>query len=639
VSANTLLKILLVEDNQINQLMAQGTLSHLGHEVAVASDGSEAVELCKANRYDLILMDLMMPVMDGFEASRSILQHCREESIPPPTIIALTATLTDNDKSRCREHGMQQWLNKPIDLQEFQSVASTLGGAQETSPQHETPQNEPSTSIQADDLLSRIKDKDALQHIVELFCQSYPLRLAELRDSLSPGAHPMARRAAHTLKGNFLNFACKRGAEISHALEHAIEESRWPEAQESLVQLEEQCRNVERDLTELLKRPAKTENNPTEYRPGEGFSVIVADVDPANRAICAAALKAEGYEVTEAADGEQVLGLLENSDIDVVLMGVFMSHLGGFETCRRIKSNAETQMIPVLLVTALDERAARISGMDAGADEFITKPIDPREVSLRVRNAARGKELYDQLQSSFEELKRLEELRDGLTHMLVHDLRTPLTAIKGYAGLLVSGFGAGLSPQQQTFAEKIVIQSNRLVDMVSAILDVSRLESDQMPLKLEKTDLSLLLFEQGEQFSGLPDCHMHLDIADSIILACDSDLIKRVVANLLSNAFKYTPKDETVTLRLRAHDEFATVEVLDKGPGVPVELREKIFEKFAQVEGESHKRPYSSGLGLTFCQLVVQKHNGDIGVDEGPNGGSRFWLTLPLQQPPRKELE
>ena len=98
----------------------------------------------------------------------------------------------------------------------------------------------------------------------------------------------------------------------------------------------------------------------------------------------------------------------------------------------------------------------------------------------------------------------------------------------------------------------------------------------------------------------------------------------------MSNAFKYTPKGETVTLRLTTDSSVAKVEVLDKGPGVPEESREKIFEKFTQVEGETHKRPYSSGLGLTFCQLVIQKHGGEIAVDEAPGGGSRFWFTLPL---------
>lgn len=621
------LQILLVEDNQVNQLMAQGTLAHLGHEVDVASDGQEALEAAKAKKFDLILMDLMMPVMDGYQSSQAILEHCERQALAPPVIIALTATLTEEEIKKCEAHGIKKWLSKPIDPNDFQELTNSLNPSFPTT----KPAQSPEPPLQQAALMSRVRNSDSLAKIAELFRASFPERLKELRNSLNQERATLARRAAHTLKGNFLNFASPQGASLAERLERAIEKSQWKQAEEMLPELELECQRVDEALQQLLAEPSHlSSSEESTDGPGTGFKVIVADVDPANRAICAAALEADGYEVIEAGDGEQVLQLLSEHSVDVVLMGVFMANLGGFEACRRIKADEKTSMTPVLLVTAMDERGARLSGMDAGADDFITKPIDPREVSLRVRNAARGKELYDKLQTSFEELKRLEELRDGLTHMLVHDLRTPLTAIKGYASLLVAGFGAGLTPQQQTFAEKIVAQSNRLVEMVSAILDVSRLESDQMPLEKAKADLSLLLFEQSEQFSGLPDCDLKLEIADGVTLQCDAGLVGRVVANLMSNAFKYTPKGETVTLRLTTNSHLAKVEIIDKGPGVPPESREKIFEKFTQVEGETHKRPYSSGLGLTFCQLVVQKHGGEIAVDEAQGGGSRFWFTLPL---------
>lgn len=607
----------------------------MGHQVELASDGREAVEMTENKAFDVILMDLVMPVMDGFEASRSILDNARSSGREAPFIIAVTATLTEEDKAKCRDCGMDRWLSKPIDPTEFGSLMKELSSlSTETAGAVAEPSKSgsPDSPIAAADLLSRVRDPSSLALIVSLFQESYPHRLQELRESLNPENAVVARRAAHTLKGNFLNFASTSGAKAAQELEHAIEQTQWQRAHDLLPPLEQECMAAEKALVALLEAPPIEALSSSEGEgPGRGFTVIVADVDPANRALCASALKADDYEVLEASDGQQVLHLLQVQNVDVVLLSVFMSQLGGFETCRRIKAQEKTKMIPVLLVTALDERGARLSGMDAGADDFITKPIDPREVSLRVRNAARSKGLYDQLQASFEELKQLEELRDGLTHMLVHDLRTPLTAIKGYASLLVAGFGQGMTPQQKTFAEKIVGQSNRLVEMVSAILDVSRLESDQMPLNLDKCDLTLLLYEQAEQFSGLPDHNLHLNFADGVLLKCDGELIKRVVGNLLSNAFKYTPKEEAVTLELVVDGGFAKVSVVDKGPGVPVEARARIFEKFSQVEGETHKRPYSSGLGLTFCQLVIQKHGGEIAVDDGEEGkGSRFWFTLPL---------
>jgi two-component system sensor histidine kinase/response regulator len=630
------LQILLVEDNLVNQLMAQGTLTYLGHDVTIAGDGQEAVDWFKVRPFDLILMDLMLPIKDGYQATAEILSLCQEEGKTPPPIVALSATLEDAEKARCREVGITQWLSKPISPEEFQTLIESLTPVPPPPPASPPPESgapPPAASpINSADLMRRVRDPDALSQIVDLFVKSYPTRLKEVEGSLSPELVSIARRAAHTLKGNFLNFGSTAAAEAAHHLSLAIDEGRWEEVRAGLPGLGAHCASVEQALRQLMgttpvPRPVEVGESST----GAGFTVIVADGDPANRALCSAALRAGGYEILEAEDGNEVLRLLAGADADVVLMGVLMAGLDGFETCRRIKADVATQMIPVLLLTARDERESRIEGMDAGADDFLSKPVDPNEVSLRVRNAARGKALFDRLQQSFEELQELEKLRDGLTHMLVHDLRTPLTAIKGYASLLTTGFGAGLTPQQKSFAEKMLVQSNRLVEMVSGILDVSRLESNQLPLNRAKVDLALLLMTQSDQFTGLPEHLLELEMADGVHANCDQELIGRVVANLLANAFKYTPKGSAVTLQLSANGAMATISVVDKGPGVPEASRQKIFEKFSQVEGEDHRRPYSSGLGLTFCQLVVQKHDGAIGVDEGPGGvGSRFWFTLPL---------
>jgi CheY-like chemotaxis protein len=120
------MQILLVEDNPINLLMAQGTLSYLGHEVTAASNGAEAVAAAKLRPFDLILMDLMMPVMDGYQASAEILAHCQALGQAPPAIVALSASLGDGEKEQCREHGITRWISKPISPDEFQDLTQAL---------------------------------------------------------------------------------------------------------------------------------------------------------------------------------------------------------------------------------------------------------------------------------------------------------------------------------------------------------------------------------------------------------------------------------------------------------------------------------------------------------------------------------
>ena len=609
------LNILVVEDNEVNQLMTRGALEYLGHRVTIAPDGVVAVELAHDEHFDVVLMDLMMPGITGYEASRTILSRARERGGPLPKIWAHTAEISDEDIARCRESGINRWLSKPIDPDEFAGLCD------------EGP-------LLQNELFSRVKNVDALRKVAQLYGEGYPQRLKELRQAVAERHSEAALRVTHTLKGNLLNFSAPVGARLAQELEALVGSGNWEQAAAVLPEFETACREVEQALSELIAEPLEPPRETTRLRSeGTETLVLVADADDANRAVCATALQNEGYRVVEAHDGQEVLELLESEPVAVVLMGVVMDRLGGFEACRQVKANPRTQMIPVLLVTALEEPSARIDGMDAGADDFINKPIDPREVSLRVRNAARGKSLYDQLHTSFEELQRLEQLRDGLTHMLVHDLRTPLTAIKGYATLLSSSFSAGMSEQQQKFAQKIVSQSNRLVDMVSEILDVSKLESDEMPLDIGAVNLSSLCRELSEEWAGIPENQLVLEAVPGIVIQADGELLSRVLSNLLSNAFKYTPADKPVTVRLLKSQGEVEIQVLDQGPGVPDEFKQKIFEKFGQVSGSEHKRAQSSGLGLAFCQLVVEKHGGSIGVRDGSDGGRVFWLKLPVYQP------
>lgn len=121
------LEILLVEDNLVNLMMAQGTLAALGYEVATAGNGLEAVEAFKKQQsINLILMDLLMPVMDGLEASSQILAYCQEQNLKPPAIVALSASMELDDQTRCQEHGITRWLNKPIMPNEFEELLREL---------------------------------------------------------------------------------------------------------------------------------------------------------------------------------------------------------------------------------------------------------------------------------------------------------------------------------------------------------------------------------------------------------------------------------------------------------------------------------------------------------------------------------
>jgi two-component system sensor histidine kinase/response regulator len=356
--------------------------------------------------------------------------------------------------------------------------------------------------------------------------------------------------------------------------------------------------------------------------------VLVVDDEPKNVQLLTDLLESRNYSVCTATDGEQGLAVARERLPDVVLLDVMMPRLNGFEVCRRLKTEQRTAMIPVLLVTSLDARQDRIAGIDAGANDFLTKPIDSADLILRVRNAAATRQLHQQVATQLRQLQDLEKARDTLTHMIVHDLRSPLTGLRAYLDLLK--MAADGSADVLEYASEAQVIALRLTEMISQVLDVSRMESGQMPLALKETNLTALL-PQAVASLGPPPSEITVAYelpSSPVSISCDPDLVSRVVVNLVGNAFKFTPKKGRVCVGLADEPDRVRITVEDNGPGIPPEFRTKVFEKFGQAPLGQASGTRSSGIGLTFCKLAVEAHGGRIGLESPPGSGARFWIEL-----------
>jgi two-component system sensor histidine kinase/response regulator len=363
--------------------------------------------------------------------------------------------------------------------------------------------------------------------------------------------------------------------------------------------------------------------------------ILVVDDEPRNVLLLQDLLESRGYTVWIATDGEQGLAVAQERSPDVVLLDVMMPRVSGFDVCRRLKADQATAMIPVLLLTSLDAREDRLAGIGAGANDFITKPIDTGDLLLRVRNAVTAKRLHDELTSQFRKLEELQAARDTLTHMIVHDLRSPLTGLQSYLDLLRLAVAAGSNDEVLEFARDAHDLAGKLKEMVSQVLDVSRLESGEMPLSPKDTDLVELLPRAVATLGPAPDGIgvIYETAAQPFVIACDGDVMTRVVANLVGNAFKFVPRRGEVRIGLERSNGVVRVTVSDNGPGIEPEHRQVIFEKFGQAPLGRAGKARSTGLGLTFCKLAVEAHGGKIGVDSCAGGGARFWIELPLRKP------
>jgi len=232
-----------------------------------------------------------------------------------------------------------------------------------------------------------------------------------------------------------------------------------------------------------------------------------------------------------------------------------------------------------------------------------------------------------------QQLRDLEQMRETFTHMLVHDLRSPLTGVSGSLELLREAVASHNDTDMTEVADQGLAVVASLTEMISSLLDVGRFEAGKMPLHKKDIDARepvrhavLSLQGMATIFRAPVECVLP---ENPVSVSCDADLIGRVVANLLGNAIRYLAGGAGIRVVAEARPDGVRVAVIDKGPGIPAEYRDKIFEKFGQVEDGKPRQKYSSGLGLAFCKLAVEAHGGTIGVDSEVGQGSTFWFELP----------
>ncbi|MFH1397237.1 MAG: ATP-binding protein [Candidatus Omnitrophota bacterium] len=245
------------------------------------------------------------------------------------------------------------------------------------------------------------------------------------------------------------------------------------------------------------------------------------------------------------------------------------------------------------------------------------------------------REYTDRLNESYKKLQALERLKDSLTHMIVHDLNNPLTAISGELQLLKmeeSEFNA----EQKKGLNSAFTATEDLKRMISNLLDINKMEENKLKLNYEKFKLEGLVQEVSDQMSfraQIGNKTISLDTTrDMPEMSADKELIRRTIANLVNNAIKYSPSGGNVLIKtfFNKEDNNFHIQVKDSGEGIPEEYLKKIFDKFVQVENEKAKMGH--GLGLTFCKMAVEAHGGKIWAESELDKGITFYFTIPASK-------
>jgi signal transduction histidine kinase len=370
--------------------------------------------------------------------------------------------------------------------------------------------------------------------------------------------------------------------------------------------------------------------------------ILIVDDSEDSLTLITRELERAGFAVTTALGGAEALDCARADPPDLILLDGVMPDIDGFETCQRLKADPALASIPVLMWTALDSTDDIVRGLEAGAQDYVTKPFVPEVLHARIRSALRGKLDHDTLlkmNQSLEHSRRaasdaLTVRTEFLSHVS-HELRTPLASLNQLLAIVLDGLAGPISAEQREYLGICLRNARQLRSMISDLMDVTRVQNGklrvtQRPLELSAVIEDVIETERSAVLAKGLTLTAHLDTLPAVL--ADDVRIRQVLTNLIDNAIKYSAEGGKIELcagRDARHASFVRIAVRDTGCGVAPEARQRIFEYMQQESDDDWRSRKGLGIGLYLCKELVTRHGGEIWVESEPGKGSTFCFTLP----------
>lgn len=361
----------------------------------------------------------------------------------------------------------------------------------------------------------------------------------------------------------------------------------------------------------------------------KGLILVVDDV-PQNLQVLRSTLQKEGYRIAAANNGQVALRYLQKEVPDLILLDVMMPEINGFEVCREIKSQKIFNDVPVIFLTARTEVEDVIAGFDAGGVDYITKPFNMAELLMRVKTHMELKLARDQLLAYTEELKALNEEKTEFLSIASHDLKNPLTAVLMHAETIAQDPEA--QPYVQERGSAILHSGRRMMDIITNLLDINRLESGRLEPEKELFDVQDLLTELvlgHERQARAKHLTLEWKPTDALMLLnTDWQLFAQILENLLSNAIKYSPEGKTITIGVVDGDQIKCY-IKDQGPGFTESDKAKMYRKFSRLSARPTGGEHSTGLGLSIVKRLTSLLGAELSCESTVGEGATFFVSLP----------
>ena len=369
----------------------------------------------------------------------------------------------------------------------------------------------------------------------------------------------------------------------------------------------------------------KVEGHQTDHIRASHARILVVDDQPSNVQVVGLILGTLGHEIIPASDGPTALKRVAAVTPDLILLDLLMPGMSGRDVCLELKKNPEWRDVPVIFLSAADDKDLIVSALDAGGVDYITKPFNQAELVSRVRTQLALKAARDRL-------KELAEDKDELLGILAHDLKNHLGGLNMSAKLLCERIRNLHDDRIQRLADNAFYSSSQLLSFVKDFLANAAAEHRFEPQlttvdAADTASTALRIFEDRVRRKQL---EIHTDFPDEELIAlADAHALDQIFINLLSNAVKFSPSGKKIFVSVRGNGHYVECSVRDEGPGFTDDDKSRMFRRYGRLSARPTGGETSTGLGLSIVRKLVLAMNGELTCESSPGHGATFTVRLP----------
>jgi two-component system, sensor histidine kinase and response regulator len=371
------------------------------------------------------------------------------------------------------------------------------------------------------------------------------------------------------------------------------------------------------------------------YLMNEIPEILIVDDNPENLQVLGKQLQEKNYSVEFAIDGKTALSWIDSKEFDLILLDINMPGMSGFEVCQQIRANPQFNNLPVIFLSADNDRESILKGFEMGGQDYITKPFDSRELLARIRTHVELKKSMARLEIEKQKAQSADRLKSAFLATMSHELRTPLNSIIGFTGILIRERPGPLNDEQKKQLGMIQNSSRHLLSLINDVLDISKIEAGQLKINIGSVDICEIVnkvIETSRPLAEKKSLYLNTDYLTKIKnVDSDSQRIFQILMNLVGNAVKFTERGG-ITVKCVQKGAKIKIAVHDTGPGIDKDKLDLLFKPFTQLDTGLTRKYEGTGLGLSISKRLSELLNGDIEVESQPGEGSVFSLILPGKQ-------